>query len=102
RGSIFPVPWSPSRSGDVNDPNGSAGASGAQGDVQQHGLWGGRFSGGLAPEMAALNLSLDVDRRLWREDLRGSRAWARALAGAGVLTADEADRLVAGLDAVEA
>jgi argininosuccinate lyase len=65
------------------------------------GLWGGRFSGGMAPEMVPLNRSLDVDFRLWRQDLRGSRAWARALAGAGVLTSDEAEALVQGLDRVE-
>ena len=60
-------------------------------------LWGGRFEGALAPEMGPLNLSLDVDRRLWREDVRASRAWARALVGAGVLERDEAERLDGGL-----
>jgi argininosuccinate lyase len=52
--------------------------------------------------MSTLNLSLDVDRRLWREDVRGSRAWARALVGAGVLTEDEGKRLDAGLERVAA
>jgi argininosuccinate lyase len=51
--------------------------------------------------MVALNLSLDVDRRLWRQDLRGSRAWARALVAAGVLDREEGERLVRGLDRVE-
>ena len=45
-------------------------------------LWGGRFASGMAPEMEPLNLSLSVDQRLWRQDLRGSVAWARALHGA--------------------
>lgn len=66
------------------------------------GLWGGRFSGGMAPAMEPLNRSLNVDHRLWREDLAGSRAWARALVGAGVLSAGEGEALQAGLDAVEA
>ncbi|MEX1257985.1 MAG: argininosuccinate lyase [Gemmatimonadota bacterium] len=66
------------------------------------GLWGGRFREGLAPEMEPLNRSLDVDGRLWREDIRGSRAWARALVGAGVLTAVEGARIEEGLTAVEA
>jgi argininosuccinate lyase len=65
------------------------------------GLWGGRFSGGMAPEMVPLNRSLDVDFRLWREDLQGSRAWARALGNAGVLTPDESGELIRGLDRVE-
>ncbi|MEQ9397850.1 MAG: argininosuccinate lyase [Longimicrobiales bacterium] len=64
------------------------------------GLWGGRFAEGMAPEMVPLNLSLDVDRRLWREDIRGSRAWARAIAGAGVISAEERDTLLGGLDEV--
>jgi argininosuccinate lyase len=51
----------------------------------------------MAPEMVPLNLSLDVDIRLWPQDVRGSQAWARALAGARVISADEAERLVQGL-----
>jgi len=70
--------------------------------TRQGGLWGGRFSGRMAPEMEPLNRSLDIDRRLWREDLEGSRAWARALGGAGVLERDEVDALLAGLDRVSA
>ena len=64
------------------------------------GLWGGRFREGLAPEMEPLNRSLDVDGRLWREDIRGSRAWARALGAAGVLTPEEVERLDRGLEKV--
>lgn len=65
-------------------------------------LWGGRFEGGMAPAMVPLNLSLDVDGRLWRQDIAGSRGWARALGRAGVLTAEEVTALLAGLDAVAA
>jgi argininosuccinate lyase len=65
-----------------------------------HGLWGGRFSGGPAPAMEALGRSLPVDARLWREDVRGSRAWVRALAAAEVLTPGEARELDTGLGEV--
>ncbi|MCH7533117.1 MAG: argininosuccinate lyase [Gemmatimonadetes bacterium] len=65
-------------------------------------MWGGRFRGGMAREMVPLNLSLPVDQRLWREDIRGSKAWARALAGAEVLTDAEVEAILSGLDAVEA
>lgn len=52
--------------------------------------------------MEAFNESLPFDRRLWAEDLRGSQAYARALAKAGVLTEGEAAEMVGGLDAVAA
>jgi argininosuccinate lyase len=62
-----------------------------------HRLWGGRFAAGPAPSLDELNRSLPVDHRLWREDVDGSRAWVRALRGAGVLDDAEAGRLDAGL-----
>ncbi len=70
-------------------------------DEEAAALWGGRFERGMAPAMVPLNLSLDVDRALWRHDIVGSRAWARALGGAGVLTAQEVSALEVGLYAVE-
>ncbi|MEX0893627.1 MAG: argininosuccinate lyase [Gemmatimonadota bacterium] len=68
--------------------------------TQGHRLWGGRFEGGPAPSLDALNRSLPVDIRLWREDIEGSRAWVQGLLGAGVLDAAEAAALDAGLEAV--
>ena len=47
--------------------------------------------------MEALNRSLDVDWRLWPHDVRGSRAWARGLARAGVLSPEEASAIDHGL-----
>ena len=47
--------------------------------------------------MVPLNRSLDVDWRLWRHDVRGSRAWARGLERAGVLSPDEAAAIDGGL-----
>jgi argininosuccinate lyase len=67
---------------------------------EPHKLWGGRFSSGPAPELDAVNRSIGVDFRLWPFDVRLSQAWAGALGDAGVLTRDEADRLVAGLGTV--
>ena len=64
------------------------------------GLWGGRFSGGMADAMVPLNRSLDVDFRLWTQDVRGSKAWAQALVRAGVLTSEEGKTLAVGLDRV--
>src|SRR5687768_15491323 len=56
-------------------------------------LWSGRFD--TAPDAAAFEWwsSFSFDRRLFEDDVTGSRAWARALNRAGVLPADEAARL---------
>lgn len=63
-------------------------------------MWGGRFSEGLDELMARFNNSFPFDRRMWSEDIRGSMAWARQIAQAGVITAAERDALLAGLEAV--
>jgi argininosuccinate lyase len=54
----------------------------------------------MAPEMVPFNLSLGIDARLWREDVRGSVAWARAIGKAGVLTDEETSAIVEGLGRV--
>jgi len=56
----------------------------------------------MDPAMVPLNRSLDVDFRLWPQDVRGSQAWALALAKAGVLTEEEGRALARGLEAVGA
>ena len=65
-------------------------------------LWGGRFGGGPSPAMAALSKSTDVDWRLAPYDLAGSRAHARVLHQAGLLSGDELAGLLRGLDALDA
>ncbi|MFA0778223.1 MAG: hypothetical protein PVTTEEND_001937, partial [Candidatus Fervidibacter sp.] len=60
-------------------------------------LWGGRFKKPLADEALRFSSSFAVDRRLWRYDLIGSIAHALMLGECGVLTAQEAKRLVKGL-----
>jgi argininosuccinate lyase len=64
--------------------------------------WGGRFGERTDPLAERFTASLRFDRRLALHDLRGSVAWTRALARAGLLTAAEADTLAGGLDAVRA
>ncbi|MET0135340.1 MAG: argininosuccinate lyase [Kibdelosporangium sp.] len=65
-------------------------------------LWGGRFAAGPAEAMAALSASTHFDWRLARHDIAGSRAHARVLAHAGLLTADELEGMLKSLDALEA
>jgi len=64
-------------------------------------LWHGRFEGDPAQELLAFTVSLDFDRRLAVDDLNGSRAHVRGLVRAGVLSAGEAETVVAALDQVE-
>ena len=64
-------------------------------------LWGGRFAGGPSPALAALSKSTHFDWRLAPYDLAGSRAHARVLAGAGLLTDDDLERLLAGIDSLD-
>lgn len=62
--------------------------------------WGGRFSAGPAEAVAAYTDSERYDRALWRQDIRASKAHARMLGRQGVLTGEEASRIVEGLDKV--
>lgn len=63
-------------------------------------LWGGRFETGPSEVFERFSGSLRFDRRLFDADIRGSQAYARALAHAGILTQEEAGRLVEALAAV--
>jgi argininosuccinate lyase len=65
-----------------------------------HKLWGGRFAGGPAPALDAVNRSIGTDFRLWPHDVRLSQAWASALGAAGVLNASEVKAIRTGLDRV--
>ena len=62
---------------------------------------GGRFVGAIDPLMEKFNASIGYDKRLCFVDLRGSRAYARALARASIITEEESEQLVEGLHAVE-
>ena len=65
-------------------------------------LWGGRFKKPTAPELEALGISIDFDRRLAFEDVRINRAYARELSAVGVLSEAELETIILGLDQVEA
>ena len=61
---------------------------------------GARFAGAMDPAAAALNASVQFDRRLLRDDVRGSQAQARMLAAVGLITTADADAIVGGLECV--
>lgn len=64
-------------------------------------LWGGRFADGPSEALEKLSASVHFDWRLAPYDIAGSRAHARVLHTAGLLTADELEKMLAGLDRLE-
>jgi argininosuccinate lyase len=67
-----------------------------------HSLWGGRFAASPAEAMQAINASIDIDKRLWREDIEGSKAHAAMLAAQGIITNEDNAAIQAGLDQIAA
>lgn len=65
-------------------------------------MWGGHYLAAPAEVMAQINASIDVDRALYRQDIRGSLAHVAMLASCGILTQDEAERISDGLHRIEA
>jgi argininosuccinate lyase len=65
-------------------------------------MWGGRFAEGPAAVMREINASIPFDKRLWRQDLAGSRAHVAMLGKTGIVAAEDAATIAAGLDTVAA
>ncbi|MGF1607207.1 MAG: argininosuccinate lyase [Rhodothalassiaceae bacterium] len=63
-------------------------------------LWGGRFHSAPSEIMAAINASIGVDIRLWRQDIAASKAHASMLAARGIVSLADRDALLTGLDQV--
>ena len=62
--------------------------------------WGGRFSEPVDAFVARFTASVDFDKRLYKHDIQGSIAHATMLARVGVLTEDERDTIIDGLQAI--
>jgi argininosuccinate lyase len=65
-------------------------------------MWGGRFAEGPAAVMREINASLPFDKRLWQQDIAGSKAHVAMLGATGILSAEDAATISAGLDKVAA
>ncbi|MFZ2030674.1 MAG: argininosuccinate lyase [Vitreimonas sp.] len=65
-------------------------------------MWGGRFASTPDDAMQAINASIDVDKRLWREDIEGSKAHAEMLAAQGIITREDNAAIQSGLDKIAA
>jgi argininosuccinate lyase len=63
-------------------------------------VWSGRFQGETSQLMEAFSSSIEVDRRMWPEDIAVNKAWAEALAEIGIYTKVELARVLAGLDTI--
>lgn len=63
-------------------------------------MWGGRFAGGPAAIMQRINASIDFDKRLYAQDIRGSKAHCRMLVRQEILTQADGEAILAGLDTV--
>ncbi len=63
-------------------------------------MWGGRFGSGPDAIMEEINASIDFDKRLHAHDIAGSIAHATMLGEVGILTRDDKDAIIAGLEAV--
>ncbi|MDF1821081.1 MAG: argininosuccinate lyase [Alcanivoracaceae bacterium] len=69
-------------------------------DKQQNKLWGGRFSESTDQFVQEFTASVNFDQRMYAQDIRGSIAHATMLAEAGVISTDERDAIIQGLEGV--
>jgi argininosuccinate lyase len=63
-------------------------------------LWGGRFSESTDAFVEAFTASIQFDQRLYKQDIRGSKAHAKMLQKVGLLTAKELQDIQRGLDEI--
>jgi argininosuccinate lyase len=61
---------------------------------------GGRFKGGTDPIMEKFNESISFDKRMWAQDIKGSKAYAKAIFKVGIITEEENNQLQEGLEKV--
>ncbi len=64
-------------------------------------LWGGRFAETTAASVETFTASIQYDSRLFKYDIRGSKAHAAMLADQGILSTDELEAIVVGLSEIE-
>ncbi|WP_142848985.1 argininosuccinate lyase [Telmatospirillum sp. J64-1] len=63
-------------------------------------IWGGRFEGGPSAIMQRINASIDFDKRLYAQDIRGSKAHCRMLMATGVIAKEDGEAILDGLEKV--
>jgi len=63
-------------------------------------IWGGRFTGGPGLEMEEINASIDFDKRLYPQEIAASKAHAEMLRSCSIISDDDADAILSGLDLI--
>lgn len=63
-------------------------------------MWGGRFASGPAAIMEAINASIDFDKKLYAQDIRGSLAHSEMLAATGIISAEDQQKIADGLKTI--
>ena len=63
-------------------------------------MWGGRFTDKPADVMEQINASIDVDKRLWRQDIAGSKAHCEMLVKQNIIPAEDGVAILKGLDQI--
>ncbi len=69
-------------------------------DTAGNTMWGGRYASGPAAVMEDINVSIDFDKRLYRQDIAGSKAHVAMLAEQGIVSRDDEAAITKGLDKV--
>jgi argininosuccinate lyase len=75
---------------------------GERGIAGSNQMWGGRFAEGPSSIMREINASIPFDKALWRQDIAASKAHAAMLGACGIVSAEDAKAIEAGLDTVAA
>ena len=63
-------------------------------------MWGGRFAAGPSEIMEEINASISFDKRLYAQDIAGSKAHCEMLAANGIIAREDADKILHGLDTI--
>lgn len=68
----------------------------------QNKMWGGRFEAAPSDIMSQINASIGFDRHLWKQDIEGSKAHCKMLVQQSILTKDEGNIILDGMDKIYA
>ncbi len=64
-------------------------------------LWGGHYASGPAAIMAEINASIDVDKRMYAQDIRASKAHSDMLVAQGIISRKDGKTIAVGLDKIQ-